>query len=174
MSNFSVDCEMDGNAAGIHSMASFGAVVVRPGLKDTFYSGILKPISETWIESNLKACNITREEMLAGRDPFDAMHEFRDWIEAMNKKGRPIFWSDNPSGDFAFINYYFHKFVGSNPFGWSARRIGDNFCGFYKDSRYSWKKHRITEHTHHPVDDAKGNAEAMIYLQSQGYKIDLS
>ena len=62
-------------------------------------------------------------------------------------------------------------YVGKNPFGWSSRRIGDLFCGFYNDMFYKWKKHRITSHTHNPVDDAKGNAEALLYLKSQGFKL---
>jgi hypothetical protein len=52
-------------------------------------------------------------------------------------------------------------------------QIGDMFCGFYKDSQYQWKKHRKTKHTHHPVDDAKGNAEALLYLVEQEVKIKL-
>ena len=35
-------------------------------------------------------------------------------------------------------------------------------------------KHRKTKHTHHPVDDAMGNAEALLYLKSQGFQIELT
>ena len=34
-----------------------------------------------------------------------------------------------------------------------------------------WKKYRLTTHTHNPVDDAKGNAEALKKLKELGLKI---
>jgi hypothetical protein len=33
---------------------------------------------------------------------------------------------------------------------------------------------RKTKHTHHPVDDAKGNAEALLAMQKMGLKIDFT
>src|SRR5207253_7684492 len=65
--------------------------------------------------------------------------------------------------DWQFINYYFHRFVGHNPFGFSGRRIGDLYAGLVKDASKAteWKKYRVTAHTHNPVDDARGNAEAL-------------
>jgi hypothetical protein len=41
------------------------------------------------------------------------------------------------------------------------------------DSRASWKKYRKTSHTHNPVDDAMGNAEAILEFQKMGLKIKL-
>ena len=92
--------------------------------------------------------------------------EFNDWIKENNIKGRPTFISDNPAYDWQWINFYFWKYQGSNPFGHSARRIGDYWAGltnnFYDTT--SWKKHRITKHDHHPVHDALGNVEAVKYM----------
>jgi hypothetical protein len=34
------------------------------------------------------------------------------------------------------------------------------------------KRLRKTKHTHHPVDDAKGNAEALLKMMKQGLKIN--
>jgi len=34
-----------------------------------------------------------------------------------------------------------------------------------------WKKFRVTEHTHNPVDDARGNAEALKKFKELGLKI---
>lgn len=37
-----------------------------------------------------------------------------------------------------------------------------------------WKrKYRKTKHTHHPVDDTKGNAEALIAMKNLGLKISI-
>jgi hypothetical protein len=61
--------------------------------------------------------------------------------------------------------------VGENPFGYSGRRIGDMYCGMVKDSFAKWKHLRRTKHDHHPVNDAKGNAEAILAMRNMGLKI---
>jgi hypothetical protein len=61
--------------------------------------------------------------------------------------------------------------LGRNPFGWSSRRIGDIYCGFKNDMYANWKYLRDTKHTHNPVDDAKGNAEAILKMRDMGLKI---
>jgi hypothetical protein len=99
------------------------------------------------------------------------MKTFADWL-AKNSKDKPILISDNNGYDASWINYYFHVYYGKNPFGWSSRRIGDLYCGLVKDSRAAWKHLRKTAHTHNPVDDAMGNAEALLKIQEMGLKID--
>jgi len=42
-----------------------------------------------------------------------------------------------------------------------------------KDVYSRWKHLRKTSHTHHPVDDAKGNAEALLKMKEMGLKINL-
>jgi hypothetical protein len=81
--------------------------------------------------------------------------------------------SDNPAFDWSFINYYFHAFTGSNPFGHSARRIGDFYAGLrhnWRDNR--WRKYGKTKHTHHPLDDAMRCAEAFKGFAEE-FKIEL-
>lgn len=86
---------------------------------------------------------------------------------------RAVFVSDNLAFDWQFINYTFHRFLGRNPFGFSGRRIGDLYAGLVCDvyKATEWKKLRETRHTHHPVDDAKGNAEALLKMKAMGLKI---
>jgi hypothetical protein len=86
--------------------------------------------------------------------------EFEKWLKQF--KGNPIFVSDNPAYDWQWINYWFHHTLRRNPFGHSARRIGDFYAGLVGDFRAAskWKKLRITKHTHNPVADAMGNCEA--------------
>lgn len=175
MSYIVVDVEADGQAAGIYSMVSFGAVVVRKGLTDTFYSGILKPISDKWEPEALAISGHSREDMINGLHPSSVMTDFELWIHKVSK-GKPIFISDNNGFDWQYVNYYFHRYVGHNPFGWSSRRIGDLYCGMVKDTHAGWKHLRETKHTkhtHHPVDDAKGNAEALLKMEELGLKIKL-
>lgn len=163
----SVDIEADGNIIGQHSMISIGAVVVENGLRNTFYKEI-RPISTFWIPEALAVSGFTREQTLLFEDPIIVMKELAEWLKNFKS---PVLVADNPGFDASWINYYFLKFHGSNPFGWSSRRIGDLFCGFYKDMYYKWKKHRVTSHTHNALSDALGNAEALLYLHKQGLKI---
>jgi hypothetical protein len=169
MSWFVVDVESDGPVPGRYSMVSFGAVLVEPSLSQTFY-GQTRPISDKFIPDALAVSGHSREQHLAFDDPAAVMARFRDWI-AETSQGRPIFVSDNVAFDWQWINYYFHTTLGENPFGHSGRRIGDLYCGMVNDSFAAWRHLRKTPHTHHPVDDAKGNAEAILAMKEMGLKI---
>lgn len=166
-----VDVESDGPIPYKYSMVSFAAVVVDDKLDKTFY-GKVKPISDLYIPEALAISKISREEHLTHDEPLNVMLDFKKWIDSLGG-GRPIFISDNLAYDWQWINWYFHNYIGENPFGHSGHRIGCKFNGFYNDMYYKWKKHRKTKHTHNPVDDAKGNAEALLYLKSQGFKLQI-
>jgi len=165
-----VDVESDGPIPGDYSMVCFGAVVVAPSLDKTFYSK-LKPISEKWIPEALSVSGFTREETLEFDDPNTVMEEYASWINA-NSNGRPFFISDNSGFDWQFINWYFHHFVGHNPFGHSSSNLGSLYKGVMKNTFANFKHLRKTKHTHHPVDDARGNAEALLQMKEEyGLKI---
>lgn len=165
-----VDIESDGPIPGDYSMISFGAVLVNDQLDKTFY-GQLRPISEMFIPEALAVSGHTRREVLAFDDPKLVMTRFAAWM-ATECTGRPIFISDNNGFDWMFICWYFHHFTGSNPFGFSSQNLGSLYKGIVKDSFQNFKHLRKTRHTHHPVDDAVGNAEALLHLQKEmGLKI---
>jgi DNA polymerase III epsilon subunit-like protein len=171
MSYVMVDVEADGPIPGDYSMVSFGAVIVESGLHKTFY-GKLRPISEKWVSEALGVSGFSREETLGFNDPRAVMEKFDRWLgEAVS--GRPIFIADNNGFDWSFINWYFHHFLGHNPFGHSSMNLGSLYKGLVKDVRKSFKHLRITKHTHHPVDDAKGNAEALLTLIRE-FRLDIS
>ncbi len=165
MSYIMVDIESDGPIPGDYSMICFGAVVVEPTLAKTFY-GQLRPISERWIPDALAVSGFTREEALAFPEAESVMREFQVWLSE-NSEGRPMFISDNNGFDWQFINWYFHHFTGSNPFGFSSTNLGSLYKGLVRDTQQNFKHLRRTRHTHHPVDDAKGNAEALLTLQTE-------
>jgi DNA polymerase III epsilon subunit-like protein len=171
MSVYVVDCESDGPVPGLYSMICFGVVKVEPTLSKTFY-GKIKPISENWKPDALSISGFSREDHLTFDEPEQVMKEFAEWIKETSV-GKPIFISDNNGYDFSFINYYFHRFYGENPFGWSSRRIGDLYCGMVKDSHAKWKHLRKTIHSHMPIDDAMSNAEVLLEMQKMGLKISL-
>jgi hypothetical protein len=165
-----VDIEADGPIPGDYSMICFGAVLVDEKLDKTFY-GKLKPVSENFIPDALKVSGFTREETLQFDDPKMVMENFRSWIKA-NAKDRAVFISDNNGFDWMFICWYFHHFLKENPFGFSSQNLGSLYKGLIKDSFQNFKHLRKTRHTHNPVDDAKGNAEALLHMKNEmGLKI---
>lgn len=166
-----VDVEADGPIPGDYSMVCFGAVLVREALDRTFYAR-LKPIAERWIPDALAVSGFTREETLLFDDPKQVMEEFAAWLGS-TIKGRPFFVSDNNGFDWQFINWYFWHFTGGNPFGHSSTNLGSLYKGVVQDTFKTFKHLRKTPHTHHPIDDAKGNAEALLEMKRMGLKIAL-
>ena len=143
MSLVFVDVEASGPCPGRGELTEFGAVMHKT--KETFYGDLRN--KTPWGIAFVFDC-------------------FNEWLET-NCDSRPIFVSDNPAFDWQWINYYFHHYMGKNPFGWSGRRIGDYFAGLQGDFRKScsWKKLRVTKHDHNPVNDAMGNVEAFDAMQ---------
>ena len=161
-----VDIEADGPIPGDYSMVCFGAVIVEPGLARTFY-GQLRPISEKFIPEALAVSGFAREATLQFEEPQRVMQQFAAWI-GENAPQRPLFISDNNGFDWQFINWYFHHFLGNNPFGHSSTNLGSLYKGLVKTVRRNFKHLRQTTHTHHPVDDARGNAEALLAMAGMG------
>ena len=172
MTYIMVDVETDGPIPADYSMICFGAIVVDEKLDKTFY-GQLKPISDQWLPDALEISGFTRQETLNFQDAETVMEDFRNWISEHSNK-QPIFISDNNGFDWQFINYYFYHFLGTNPFGYSSTNLGSLYKGLVKDVAKNFKHLRETVHSHHPVDDVKGNAEALLYLKNKmGLKIGL-
>jgi DNA polymerase III epsilon subunit-like protein len=171
MSYVVVDVEADGPIPAEYSMVGFGAVRFDDTLDKSFY-GQTRPISDRFDAEALAISGFSREQHLAFDDPKVVMEKFAAWLDDQCR-GRPIFVSDNVAFDWQFINYYFHRFLGHNPFGFSGRRIGDLYAGLVKDASKAteWKKYRVTAHTHNPVDDARGNAEALKKFREFGLRI---
>ena len=68
-----------------------------------------------------------RTETFHGQDcSQDTFTRFREWLE---QRSPVVFVSDNPAYDFQWINFYFWRYFGMNPFGHSGRRIADFYAG---------------------------------------------
>jgi len=160
-----VDVEADGPVPGDYSMVSFGAVIVEPSLGKTFY-GKLRPVSDRWVAEALEVAGHTREETLAFEAPRAVMEAFAAWLKEHAGR-RPMFVSDNNGFDWQFVNWYFHHFLGASPFGHSSTNLGSLYKGLVRDVHKSFKHLRRTAHTHHPVDDAMGNAEALLRMKEE-------
>ena len=148
-------------------MISFGAIMGnRERLDQTFYAELL-PISAKWIPDALAISGFSREKTLTFQDPLQVMVDFKEWLRDF-AGDRPRFIADNNGFDWSFINWYFHHYIGINPFGHSSSNLGDLYKGMMKNTRKSFKHLRSTKHTHNPLDDARGNAEAMVKMMGMG------
>ena len=57
----------------------------------------------------------------------------------------------------------------------SEMNLGSLYKGLVKDTSQNFKHLRKTKHTHHPVDDAMGNAEALLAMKDQmGLKVSFA
>lgn len=167
MSIFIVDVESDGPIPNKYSMVCFGCVKVDKYLRTNFY-GQTKPVSNEYIPEALAVSGFTRQQHLEFQEPQKVMIDFVKWVKSVSNE-RPILMTDNLAYDWSWINYYCHYYANENPFGFSGRRIGDLFAGLNKNffAANEWKKLRQTRHSHNPVDDAKGNAEALLKIAEQ-------
>lgn len=154
--NVFVDVEATDDTPFSGEMTEFGAVT----LDGASFHGVL-------VESVPSELNPAKPVIVPNARREDAqwvMIGFDAWLAGLG--GRPVFVSDNNGYDYMWIAYYFDKYLGRNPFGHSSRRIGDlaaGFSGNWKNTS-QWKKWRDTPHTHNPVDDARGNAEAFVKI----------
>ena len=157
-----VDVEADGPIPGDYSMIEIGAVLVDVDL-GTRFSANLRPISDRFQPEALAITGYGRPETLAFEDPAVVTRRFAEWVDRVGG-GSPRFVADNNGFDWMYACWYFHHFLGRNPFGYSSTNLGSLFKGVERDFAASFKTLRKTAHSHKAVDDALGNAEAMLEI----------
>jgi ribonuclease T len=161
----SVDVEAAGPVPATYSMLSLGAVTVDDP-KKTFYVE-LKPVNENSVPEAMKVIGRTLADFKhTGRDPKEAMMAYRDWLANVAKAGKPVFVGFNATFDWAFVNFYFHQYLGENPFGFGGVDIKSYYMGMtgctWEDTRSSRIRAEFkaaTRHTHNALDDAIEQAE---------------
>lgn len=169
-----IDVEADGPCPGLYNLISFGLVsVADPGLG---YLGEVAPmIDQEGLIDARAISGVSLATQHTYRPAKIVFAEARDWLMDLTNGARVTLWSDNPAFDWQFWNFYCHRFLGENPAGFSARRIGDLDAGRRGQAltTNAWTKNRVTAHTHNPLDDARGNAEGLRWiLREMGEAID--
>ena len=160
--NIIVDCEASGPCPTCGDLIEFAAISESG---ETFVSSKFPPMFDKFDQGAYDALGLTRAEHAAYNGDFATeATRFSEWLAQFDKC---VFWSDNPAFDWQWINWLFHSNNLRNPFGFSARRIGDLYAGCVKDIRKhaAWKRFRITKHTHDPLDDVRGNMEAFQHIR---------
>lgn len=125
----SVDVETSGPIPGEYSMLSLGACLVDDDTHS--FSALLKPINRNADPKALEVTGLSLDRLDAeGENPAAAMKRFADWIaEVTPDGGTPVFVGLNAPFDWSFVNYYFHRFTGTNPFGFAALDIKAFYMG---------------------------------------------
>ena len=162
----SVDVEAAGPNPSQYSLLTIGACTLadRP---QTFYIE-LKPVNDKMTSEAFAVHRLDLKRLAErGQPPQRALEEFEAWLKSETPEGqRPIFLAFNASFDWMFINDYFHRFLGHNPFGHAAVDIKAFYMGLtgapwdettmrHVSDRYLGRK----ELTHHALRDAMDQAD---------------
>lgn len=170
----SVDVETSGPIPGEFSLLTIGACsAFDPAIT---FSCALNPINQNADPQAMKVVGLSIDELArTGLTPTEAMKRFSDWLADLSGGNSfPVFVGFNAPFDWSFINYYFHRFLGNNPFGFTALDIKALYMGAtgcrWSDTRSS----RIALHlkpklegTHDALDDALYQAEVFRLVFSQ-------
>ena len=162
----SVDVETAGPIPGEFSLLSIGACDAYDDSRS--FSVELKPVNSN---ADPKALDVTglSLEVLAerGETPEVAMAAFDAWArELAGEDDALVFVGFNAPFDWSFINYYFHRYAGANPFGFTALDIKALYMGAtgcaWSDTRSSKIAKRLSPQRHGDHDalhDARYQAE---------------
>lgn len=125
----SVDVETSGPIPGEYSLLSIGACAVDD--PEQRFECQLKPISDQADPKALEVSGLSLETLAeTGLAPEEAMARFEAWAKAQaDNDGELVFVGFNAAFDWSFVNYYFHRFLGRNPFGFTALDIKAYYMG---------------------------------------------
>lgn len=168
-----VDVETTGPIPGKFSMFEIGAVSI--DFPDYTFDAKIVLLNDAYEPEALQATNNSIDRLrTSGNDPKQVMENFERWIlqSANFHNARPVFVAINAPFDWMFVAWYFHTFLGRNPFGYSALDLKAYFAG--KES-FRWKdsnKQNMEKvyggtlpHTHLAIDDARKVAELFRLMQ---------
>jgi ribonuclease T len=162
----SVDVETAGPNPSQYALLSIGACLVADPQR-TFYVE-LQPVNGNFTSEALAVSGLSLEELAErGLPPAEALARFEAWLEAeIPSNQQPIFVAFNAPFDWMFVNDYFHRFLGRNPFGHAALDLKAFYMGLtgvhwsettmrYVAARYLSNR----QLTHHALRDAQDQAE---------------
>jgi DNA polymerase III epsilon subunit-like protein len=162
----SVDVETAGPNPSQYSLLTIGACTIgeRPS---TFYVE-LKPVNMNFTPEALAISHLSMERLAErGLEPAEALRRFEAWLKGETPAGqKPVFVSFNAPFDWMFVNDYFHRYLGRNPFGHTALDIKAFYMGC---AGVAWAETSMQnvaprylsgrELTHHALRDAMDQAE---------------
>ncbi len=153
----SIDVETAGPIPAKYSMLMLGACVVdQPHIT---FKRQFKPESSEYVPEALKVSGLSMAELLvSGQDPKTAMEEFATWVAEQVGDATPVFVGLNAAFDWSFVNYYFHRYLGHNPFGFAPLDIKSMFFGVFASS---WRDTRSSHMVRVLNPEKLGNHDAL-------------
>jgi DNA polymerase III epsilon subunit-like protein len=151
-------------------MLSFGACLV-DDIHRSFYRE-LRPDRHDYDEQALSVSGLSLESLAADGIPAEqAMQQFDDWLRTNTPSHQmPVFVAFNAPFDWMFIQDYFHRYMGRNPFGHSALDIKALYMGAtgvrWAETSYQAIAHHLdlpSRLEHHALQDAQD--QALIFLK---------
>jgi len=174
-----VDVETSGPTPGQYALLSIGACTLCDP-RQTFYIE-LQPDEEGMLEDAMQVNKLSLDDLRrTGLPPREALVQFSDWInEVIPENHKPVFTAFNAPFDWMFINHYFHKYLGLNPFGHKALDIKAFYMGVYgvswSDTSHNKVSARLTHNQvlpHHALKDAIMEADLFELILEESLKND--
>ena len=171
----SVDVETSGPVPGIYSLLSIGACVVSEPAQSIYLE--LQPDG---LQHDPEAVAVTGLDLTKleneGLAPQTAMLKLEQWLDKLcSADQKVVFVGLNAPFDWSFINYYFHKYSGANPFGFTALDMKAYYMGVtgcrWKETKSSQMTARLKPQSapnHNALDDARFQAELFALMLAEG------
>ena len=163
----SVDIEASGASPSTGSLLALGACLVEdPSIG--FYVELRPLEGLPWSDDAERVHGLALDRLRStGIEPSAAVEQFAAWLAEVAAGRRPVFVGFNATFDWMFVADYFHRFLGSNPFGISGLDIKAYYMGRHRVDRWA-DTNRIAvaqqygadpTHTHNALDDAREQAQ---------------
>jgi ribonuclease T len=174
----SVDVETAGPNPARYAMLSIGACLVDDA--DGGFYVELQPDSVEFEPEALAVSGLSLERLaVEGVGPAAALRHLEDWlVEHVPPGARPVFTAFNAPFDWMFVDTYFQRYLGRNPFGHSALDIKAYAMGMTGSSWAATSMRILSPKylegrplSHHALGDARDQAElfrALIAERSRG------
>jgi len=169
-----VDVETSGPFPSTYSLLAIGACLV---YEPTQYFYVeLRPLSTASAPEAARIHRLSLDRLaVEGLPPAEAMLRFADWLKSVMTEGRrPLFVGFNAAFDWMFVNDYFHRFLGYNPFGHAALDIKSFYMGMSGRRWCETSMRQLTRRylggrqlAHHALDDALLQAELFRLLLAE-------
>jgi ribonuclease T len=170
----SVDVETAGPNPARYAMLSIGACLVDD--PDGGFYIELQPDSAEFEPEALAVSGLSLERLAAeGVGPAAAMRQFEDWLAQQLPPGaRAVFTAFNAPFDWMFVDTYFQRYLGRNPFGHSALDIKAYAMGMAGSSWAAVSMRELSPKyldgrplSHHALGDARDQAELFRALMAE-------
>ena len=157
----SIDIETSGPNPGNYAMLSIGACTIAEPRKSFYIE--LKPDADDFLPEALAVSQLSLEKLReTGIPAKDAMLDFSQWItRVVSEEFHPVFTAFNAPFDWMFVNDYFHRYLGHNPFGHKALDIKALYMGLRKTNWMETSYNTIIKNmgleaalSHHALEDA--------------------